>query len=80
MENRDITSPTEMRNLKEGLTVEQRNAGYKRKDLMDQILNLKPPVVSPAHIYEWREAADKLYEDLGECMARGGKSTFWGSG
>lgn len=72
MENREITSPDEMRNLKEGLTVEQKKAGYQRRELMDRILLLKPPTVNPAHIYEWREAADRLYEDLGEwCMFSG---------
>lgn len=64
MENRDINSPMEMNHLKEGLVVEQKRAGLKRKELMDHILNLKPPIISPALIYEWREIADKLYEDL----------------
>ena len=71
MENREISSPTEMNNLKEGLSVEQKNAGYQRKELMDQILNLKPPIISPALIYEWREAADALYEGLGEASNSG---------
>lgn len=65
MEDREITSPTEMNRLMEELTVEQKRAGIKRKELMDQVLELKPPKVSPALVYEWREASDKLYEDLG---------------
>jgi hypothetical protein len=76
MENREITSPGEMENLKEGLTVAQRNAGHKRKILMDMILNLKPPTVSPAHIYEWREDADRLYEDLGKYMCELDNETY----
>ena len=66
MEDREITSPGEMQNLKKGLTTEQKRAGCKRKELMDMILNLRPPAVSPSQIYEWREQTDRLYEDLGE--------------
>lgn len=65
MEAREITSPTEMNLLKESLTEEQQKAGIKRKALMEQILDFKPPVVSPALVYEWREDADRLYENLG---------------
>lgn len=60
-----IIALTEMNRLKEELTMDQKKAGYKRKELMDYVLNLKPPQICPSLIYEWRENADKLYEDLG---------------
>ncbi len=65
MENKAITVPQEMDQLKDALTAEQKVAGLKRKELIDQLLELKPPKINTALVYEWREAADKLYEDLG---------------
>ena len=65
MEAREIANPEEMDILKERLAEEQKKAGVQRKALMEQVLNFKPPTVSPAIVYEWREAADKLFEDLG---------------
>ena len=67
MDNKSITAPREMDRLKEQLTAEQKEVGFKRKELIDQLLELKPPKVNTTQVYEWREAADKLYEDLGWC-------------
>ena len=65
-EDTKIIAVSEMSHLKEELTMDQKKLGFKRKELMDYILNLKPPKICPPLIYEWRENADKLYEDLGK--------------
>ena len=65
MEDKAITSPKEVDQLKQELAKEQKVIGLKRKELIDQLLDLKPPNVTTSLVYEWREAADKLYEDLG---------------
>ena len=76
MEHRQIASPTEMDRLKEELTTEQKKAGERRKELIEWAMELKPPKVSPAMVYEWREEADKLYEDLGITGSSQGPALF----
>lgn len=65
MESPEVTAPSEMTRLKEHLSAQQREAGFKRKTLMEHILSVRPPTASTTVVYEWRKDADKLYEDLG---------------
>ena len=77
MEDKAVTSPKEMERLKDGLGAEQREVGIKRKELIERLLDLKPPNVTTTLVYEWREDVDKLYEDLGRLtMAVAGLEGF----
>lgn len=68
MKDREIVCPSEMTSLKESLASDQRGTGLKRKELMERIMDLKPPNITPSMIYEWREKVDTLYEELGVCV------------
>ncbi len=65
MESEVIVNPQEIEKMKESLIIEQKEVGRKRKELMDQASNFKPPKINTAQVYEWREAVDKLFQDLG---------------
>lgn len=64
MERQEATNLPEVVELKEKLTVEQREIVAKRTKYTNHILDLRSPKASAAQVYEWREAIEKLYKEL----------------
>lgn len=66
MQSEEVLEPREMVELRSRMKQEQQEAGTKCRVLLHKVLDLKPPLVNTAQVYEWREEMDQFYLDLGK--------------
>nr|CAB3228335.1 coiled-coil domain-containing protein 180-like [Phallusia mammillata] len=64
METDEILEPPEVKEVMESLLAEQRRLSNDRKEMLEQLKELKPPTSTKPSVYKWNSALSKANEEL----------------
>ena len=65
MESSEVLSPLDLKRGKELLAAEQAAINRRRRELLQQMTSLRPPMATKSTVYEWKEHIEKLNQQLG---------------
>lgn len=70
MQSEKVGSPPEVEGVTYQFLMEQKQLELKRKDILEQLLEFKPPAATKASVYNWNSALAKAQENIDQLHLR----------